>query len=103
MPPRSAPPTWRLLELLPPAARPCPGCGEVHRYLMRLTAVGDCLPVLFPPGVPAPRNVGVEVELYLAGAADRPAVAPEQSRYHEVAERVRYTSIRLHPCEVHYR
>ncbi len=27
MPPRSAPPTWRLLELLPPAARPCHACG----------------------------------------------------------------------------
>ena len=85
---------------------------------MRLTAVGDCLPVLFPPGVAAPRNVGVEVELQLAGPTERPAVSPERSRYHEVAERVRRTSIRcegcgarfedleayrVHRCEMHYR
>ncbi len=118
MPPSTASPTWRLLELLPPAARPCPACGEVHRYLMRMTSIGDCMPVLFPPGVPVPPNVGVEVELHLAGPAEHPAVAPERSRYHKVAERVRHTSIRcegcgarfedleayrLHPCVVHYR
>ncbi len=118
MPPSTAPPTWRLLELLAPSGLPCAGCGQVHRYLMRMTAVGDCMPVLFPPGVPAPRNVGVEVELHLAGPTERPAVSPERSRYHEVAERVRQTSIRcegcgerfeeleayrVHDCEVVYR
>ena len=118
MPPRSAPPTWRLLELLTTSGLPCAGCGQVHRYLMRLTPIDDCLPVLFPPGVPAPRNAGVEVALHLAGPAERPAVSPERSRYHEVAERVRRTSIRcegcgarfedleayrLHRCEVRYR
>ena len=81
---------------------------------MRMTPVGDCMPVLFPPGVPAPRNVGVEVELHLAGPAERPAVSPERSHYHEVAEQVRRTSIRcegfeeleayrVHPCAVRYR
>ncbi len=80
------------------SVRGCAGYGQVHRYLMRMTPVGDCLPVLFPPGVPAPRNVGVEVELHLPGPAERPAVAPERSRYHEVAERVRQTSIRCEGC-----
>ncbi len=118
MPPSTAPPTWQLLELLAPAARPWPACGQVYRYLMRMTPIGDCMPVLFPPGVPAPRNVGVEAELHLAGPVDRPAGASERSRYHEVAERVRATSIRcegcgerfeeldayrVHPCEVRYR
>ena len=118
MPPRAAPPTWRFLELLAPTGLPCAGCGQVHRYLMRMTASGDCLPVLFPPGVPAPRKVGVEVELQLAGPVERPAGAPERSRYHELAERVRRTSIRcegcgarfedleayrVHPCAVRYR
>ena len=85
---------------------------------MRRTPIGDCMPVLFPPGVPAPRNVGVEVELHPAGPAERSAVAPERSHYHEVAERVRQTPIRcegcgarfedleayhVHPCEVVYR
>ena len=85
---------------------------------MRMTPIGDCMPVLFPPGVPAPRNVGVEVELHLAGPAERSAVAPERSRYYEVAERVRRASIRcegcgarcedleayrVHPCQVHCR
>jgi hypothetical protein len=97
MPPRPAPPTWRLLELLPPAARPCPACGQVHRYLMRLTAVGDCLPVLFPPGVAAPRNIGVEIDAHLAEPAER-AAHDALSRYHEVAERVRRTSIRCEGC-----
>ncbi len=118
MPPRSAPPTWRLLELLPPAARPCPACGQVHRYLMRLTAVGDCLPVLFPPGVPAPVHIGVEIDAHLAEPVERSSAVDTRSRYHQVAERVRRTSIRcegcgerfealeayrVHPCEVHYR
>ena len=110
MPPRTAPPTWRLLELLTPSGPPCAACRQVHRYLMRMTPVGDCMPV--------PRNVGVEVELHLAGPTERPAVSPERSRYHEVAERVRTISIRcegcgprfedleayrLHPCAVRYR
>ena len=98
MPPSTASPTWRLLALLTPSGLPCAACGHVHRYLMRMTPVGDCLPVRFPPGVPAPRNVGVEVELHLAAPAERPAVAPELSRYHEVAERVRRTSIRCGGC-----
>ena len=98
MPPRPARPTWRLLELLAPSGLPCAGCGQVHRSLMRMTSIGDCMPVLFPPGVPAPRNVGVEVALHLAGPTERPAVSPERSRYHEVAERVRATSIRCEGC-----
>ncbi len=116
--PRTAPPTWRLLELFHASTRPCPTCGQIHRYLMRTTPIGDCVPVLFPPGVPAPRNIGVEVELHLAAPADRPPGPSERSRYHEVAERVRRTSIRcegcgerfedleayrVHPCEVRYR
>ena len=118
MPPSTAPPTWRLLELVTPSGLPCAACGQVHRYLMRMTSIGDCMPVLFPPGLPVPPNAGVEVELHLAGPAERPAVAPERSRYHEVAERVRQNSIRcegcgerfedledyrVHPCEVRYR
>ena len=117
MPPLPAPPTWRLLELLTPSGLPCAGCGQVHRSLMRMTRICDCMPALFPPGVPAPRNVGVAVALQLVRPAERPAVSPERSRYHEVAERVRRTSIRcegcgerfeeleayrVHPCEVVY-
>ena len=85
---------------------------------MHITPVGDCLPVLIPPGVAAPHNAGVEVELHLVAPTERPAVSPERSRYQQVAERVRRTSIRcegcgarfedleeyrVHPCEVHYR
>ena len=118
MPPRPPPPTWRLLELLPPAARPCPACGQVHRYLMRMAAVGDCMPVLFPPGVPAPRNIGVEIDAHLAEPTARAAAHNARSRYEQVAERVRQTSIRcegcgerfeeledyrVHACEVRYR
>ena len=118
MPPRPAPSTWRLLELLPPAARPCPACGEVHHYLMRLTAVGDCLPVLFPRGVPAPHNSGVEIDAHRAEPTERAAAHDARSRYQHVAERVRRTSIRCegcgerfeeleayqtHPCAVVYR
>ncbi len=118
MPPRSAPQTWRLLELFVPSALPCPACGQVHRYLMRMTAVGDCLPVLFPPGTPAPSNIGMEVDGHLAGPAERPPAPGERTRYQQVAERVRQTSIRcegcgerfeeledyrVHPCEVHNR
>ena len=98
MPPRAAPPTWRLVELFHVSTLPCPTCGEPHRYLMMQTAVGDCLPVLFPPGVPAPRNVGSEVALHLAGPTDRPLVSSEHSRYSEVAERVRRSSIRCEGC-----
>ncbi len=118
MPPSTAPPTWRLLALLTPSGRPCAACGQVHRYLMRMTPVGDCMPVLFPPSCPVPHNIGVEVELHLAAPADRPPGPSEGSRYHQVAERVRRTSIRCegcgerfeeleafraHPCAVHYR
>ena len=118
MPPRSAPPTWRLLELFTPSARPCPACGEVHRYLMHITRVGDCVPVLFPPGVPVPRNIGVEIDAHLAGPAEHAPAPSERSRYQQVAERVRRTSIRcegcgerfeeledyrVHPCEMRYR
>jgi len=98
MPPRSAPPTWRLLELFTPSARPCPACGEVHRYLMRMTAVGDCLPALFPPGVPAPKNVGVEIDAHLAKPAERAAAHEVGSRYQQVAERVRMISVRCEGC-----
>ena len=118
MPPRTAPPTWRLLELLKTSGLPCAGCGQIHRYLMRMTPVGDCMPVLFPPGCPVPPNVGLEVDLHLAGPVDQTPVPSERSRYQQVAERVRRTSIRcegcgarfedleayrVHPCEVHYR
>ncbi len=118
MPPSIAPPTWRLVELFHAATRPCPACGQIHHYLMRMTAVGDCMPVLFPPGVPAPRNIGVEIDAHLAEPTERAAAHEARSRYQQVAERVRHTSIRcegcgarfeeleayrVHPCEVHYR
>ncbi len=60
----------------------------------------------------------MEVELQLAELADPPAVSPERSRYHQLAEWVRRTSIRcegcgarfeeleayrVHPCAVHDR
>ena len=85
---------------------------------MRMTPIGDCMSVLFPPGVAAPHNAGVEVDLHLIGPTERPAGSPERARYQQVAERVRRTSIRcegcgarfedleadrLHPCEVRYR
>ncbi len=116
--PRPAPPTWRLLELLTPSGLPCAGCGQVHRYLMRMTPIGDCLPVLFPPGVPAPCTIGLDVERHLAAPADHPPGPSERSGYHQVAQRVRTTAIRcegcgerceeldadgVHPCEVRYR
>ena len=118
MPPRAVPPTWRLVERLTPTGLPCAGCGPVHRDLMRMTASGECLPVRFPSGFPIPFNVGLEVELHLAGPADQTSVHSERSRYREVAERVRLTSIRcegcgerfeeleayrVHPCAVHDR
>ena len=118
MPPSTAPPTWRLLELLTPSGLPCAACGQVHRYLMRMTPVGDCLPVLFPPGVPTPRNIGVEIDAHLAEPTERTTAHDASSRYQQVAERVRHTSIRcegcgarfeeleayrVHPCEVRYR
>ena len=118
MPARRAPQTWRLLELFQTTGLPCANCGEVHRFLMRMAPVGDCLPVLFPPGVPAPDRVGVEVELHLAGPTDDGASPGERSRFQQVAERVRQTSIRcegcgerftdleeyhVHACEVRYR
>jgi hypothetical protein len=76
------------------------------------------MPVLFPPGGPVPKKLGVAVELHQAGPVDRPVVTSERSRYNEVAERVRRTSIRcegcgarfeeleadrVHPCAVHDR
>ena len=114
----SAPQSWRLLELLHASTRRCPVCGEVHRYLMRKTIIGDCVPVLFPPGIAAPSTVGFDIELYLAGPGEYTRRREEPSRYHEVAERVRRTSIRcggcgarfeeleayrVHSCVVHYR
>ena len=98
MPPRPAPPTWRLVELFRASTLPCPICGQLHQYLMARTPVGDCMPVLLPPGIPAPRNAGTEVELYLAGPTDRPRDHEERSRYQQVAERVRQTSIRCEGC-----
>ena len=118
MPAFRAPRTWRLLHLSRASAVPCPACGQVHHYLVRVSVVGDCTPVLFPPGLPVPRHLGVEVDLYLAGPTDDAASPGEGSRYHEVAERVRTTSIRcegcgerfadleayrVHACEVRYR
>ena len=118
MPPRTAPPTWRLLELFHAATRPCPASGQIHRYLMRTTPIGDCVPVLFPPGVPVPRSVGIEIDVHLAGPAEHAPEQGERSRYQQVAERVRHTSIRcggcgerfeeleayrVHACEVRYR
>ncbi len=90
MPPRPAPPTWRLLELLTPSGLPCAGCGQVHRYLMRMTPIGDCMPVLFPPGVPAPRNIGVEIDAHLACEGCG-------ARFEDLE------AYRVHPCAVHDR
>jgi hypothetical protein len=98
MPPRSAPPTWRLVEPFHASARPCPTCGRTHRYLMWTTLVGDCMPILFPPGFPAPFNVGVEVDLHLAAPVDHAPAPSERSRYQQVAERARQTSIRCEAC-----
>ena len=118
MPTHRVPQTWRLLHLSRTSGLPCAACGQVHRYLVRVSAVGDCTPVLFPPGMPAPGNVGLEVELILVGPVDDATSLGEQSRYHEVAERVRIASIccegcgerftdleahRVHACEVRYR
>ena len=98
MPQQPAPPTWRLLELFHASSRPCPTCGQIHRDLMRTTVLGDCTPVLFPPGVPIPFNVGMGVELHLAGPVDQPPAPNERSRYQQVAGRVRETSIRCEGC-----
>ncbi len=85
---------------------------------MRTTVLADCTPVLFPPDFPAPFNVGLEVDVHVAGPIDQTPVPSERSRYRQVAERVRRTSIRcegcgerfeeleayrVHPCEVRYR
>ena len=56
MPVRRAPQTWRLLHLSRASALPCPVCGQIHHYLVRVSAIGDCTPVLFPPGIPAPQR-----------------------------------------------
>ncbi len=86
------------MELLHASTRPCPVCGEAHRYLMRKTIIGDCVPVLFPPGVAAPSTVVIDIELHLAGAGEYTRRREEPSRYHEVAERVRQASIRCEGC-----
>src|SRR5438067_1371377 len=98
MPTRPAPQTWRLVELLRPRGVPCATCGQVHRYLTHMTTIGDCLPVLFPPNTPAPGNLGREVALFLVGPVEADADPGEGSRYHEVAERVRRSSIRCEGC-----
>ncbi len=118
MPAQPAPQTRRLVELLHASTRPCPACGETHRYLMRKTIIGDCVPVLFPPGIAAPSTVGFDVELHLAGPGEYTRQREGPSRYHEVAERVRTSSIccegcgerfeeleayRVHECAVRYR
>jgi len=117
MPTHRVPQTWRLLHLSRTSGLPCAACGQVHRYLTRMTTLGDCMPVLFPPGMPAPGNVGDEVELFLVGPVEEDTPG-EPSRYHQVAERVRKSSIRcegcgerfadleayrVHACEVRYR
>ena len=118
MPAFRAPRTWRLLHLTKGPAVPSAACGQAHHYLMKMATVGDCQPVLFPPGVPVPPNLGLEVGLFLLGPADDATSPGEQSRFHEVAARVRQTSIRcegcgerftdleayrVHACEVRYR
>src|SRR6266496_723159 len=97
MPAFRAPRTWRLLHLTKGPAIPCAACSQVHRYLMKMATVGDCLPLLFPPGVPVPPNLGLEVALFLAGPTDDTSPG-KGSRYHEVAERVRRSSIRCEGC-----
>ena len=86
------------MELLTPTGLPCAGWGQVHRHLMRMTPVGDCMPVLFPPGVAAPHNIGVEIDAHLAEPRERAAAQDPQSRYEQLAERVRRTSIRCEGC-----
>src|SRR3712207_6545788 len=118
MPPRSAPSTWRLVELFLPSTHPCSTCGQIHRYLMSTSVHGACMPVIFPPGVPAPFNSGLEIDAHLAEPVERSLASDARSRYHQVAERVRTSSIRcegcgerfedleayrVHPCEVRYR
>ena len=83
-----------------------------------MTPLGDCLPVLYPPGVPAPSSIGVEIDAHLAEPAERSSAHEARARYQQVAERVRRTSIRcegcgarfeeleayrVHPCAVRYR
>lgn len=114
----SAPPTWRVLELFNPTQRRCPHCHQPHRYLMRVSTQGACLPVLFPPGVAAPITHGDEVDVFLAGPADPLPPSEQRSAYRQVAERVKSATIRcegcgerfddleryrLHACEVRYR
>jgi hypothetical protein len=54
MPIRRVPQTWRLLQLTRASSLPCAACGQVHRYLTRVSTVGDCMPMLFPPGISVP-------------------------------------------------
>jgi hypothetical protein len=82
------------------------------------TSVGDCMPALFPPGVPAAVHIGTEVELRPVGPSEYSTAADVRSRYQQVAARVRATSVRcegcgerfeeleeyrVHECEVVYR
>ena len=52
------------------------------------TAVGDCLPEIFPPGVVAPRNIGVAIDAHCEGCGER---------FEELE------AYRVPPCAVHYR
>jgi len=56
------------------------------------------MPVIFPPGVPAPFNSGLEIDAHLAEPVERSAASDARSRYHQVAARVRDTSIRCEGC-----
>ena len=114
----NTPTTWRLLEVFNPTLKRCPNCHQPHRFLMRMNPLGECLPMLFPPGVAAPITHGDEVELWVAGPPDRTLQREQRTAYEQVAERVKATTIRcegcgerfeyleayrLHPCEVPYR
>ena len=65
---------------------------------MRSTVLGDCTPVIFPPGVPVPKNIGLEIDAHLAEPTERSTAHDARSRYQQVAERVRRTSIRCEGC-----
>ena len=115
---RNAPPTWRLLRLSWAAGRHCATCGHRHEFLVRATLAGPCRPVLFPPGIAAPRGVGDEVETFVSGLDPTTTAGAEDPRYEEAARRVREAAIRCercgerfedldvyrrHPCELRYR
>ncbi len=113
----TAPQSWRLLQLSHRPRRPCPHCGEIHRYFTRMTTRGACLPVLFPPGALAPTAYGEEAEVLVAGPGASNRAREERSAYQQILARVQETSIRcegcgerfddletyrLHSCEVRY-